>query len=285
MKFVSSLATLSLLLSSLPHGGAFQLQKPSTWQRPLTSCYATEEQTAKDDNKAMAFLRKMGKVGTQVDFTNAMGVDEGPAGKSKQGGGMKPVRKAKSAYTPVQASGIVDDLSEPFPVTSSGTQWTGFTDQVMGGRSSGSITREVLDGKLANVLRGKVSLENNGGFVQMATDLALDPSVSRTVDMSDYDGVEIGVIYLGEDSEEDFNVHLKNDSCQRQFSSYRATFTIPRGEWTSIRLPFSEFLGKGPGAEDVDFDVSTLRRIGIVAIGKTMEVSLGVSGLSFYSVL
>jgi hypothetical protein len=50
--------------------------------------------------------------------------------------------------------------------------------------SKGSVTREVVDGKLANVLRGSVSLENNGGFVQMATDLALDPSVSRTVDMS-----------------------------------------------------------------------------------------------------
>ena len=36
-----------------------------------------------NDNKAMAFLRKIGKVGgaANQDFTNAMGVDEGTAGK------------------------------------------------------------------------------------------------------------------------------------------------------------------------------------------------------------
>ena len=72
--------------------------------------------------------------------------------------------------------------------------------------SAGSITREVVDGRIANVLRGKVSLENNGGFVQMATDLALDPSVSRTVDMSEFDGVELDVIYLGEKENESFNL-------------------------------------------------------------------------------
>ena len=35
------------------------------------------------DNKAMAFLRKIGKVGgaANQDFTNAVGVDEGTAGK------------------------------------------------------------------------------------------------------------------------------------------------------------------------------------------------------------
>jgi hypothetical protein len=38
------------------------------------------------DNKAMAFLRRIGKVGgtAQQDFTNAVGVDEGPAGKNGQ---------------------------------------------------------------------------------------------------------------------------------------------------------------------------------------------------------
>ena len=40
------------------------------------------------DNKAMAFLRKIGKVGgaNNQDFINAMGVDEGPAGKSMGSG-------------------------------------------------------------------------------------------------------------------------------------------------------------------------------------------------------
>lgn len=97
-------------------------------------------------------------------------------------------------------------MTETFPFTSSGTQWSAVTDTVMGGVSSGSISREVLDDKTANVLRGKVSLANNGGFVQMATNLALDPATSDTVDASDYDGIELDVLYQGEDEKSNFNV-------------------------------------------------------------------------------
>lgn len=52
-----------------------------------------------------------------------------------------------------------------------------------------------------------------------------------------------------------------------------------------MRLPWSDFRGKGPGAEGADLDTSTLRRIGLVAIGREMEVNLALSGLKFYSVV
>ena len=77
---------------------------------------------------------------------------------------------------------------------------------------------------------------------------------------------------------------LRNPACTRQFSSYRATFEIPANEWTTIRLPWSEFVGHGPGCEDTALDPSTLRRIGLVAIGKEMDVFLGLNRLGFYSV-
>ena len=152
------------------------------------------------DNKAMAFLRKIGKVGGDTDFTNALGVDEGPSGKSK---GSKPLRKSSHAYHSAEDEGLIDDLSEPFPTTSTGTRWTGYTDQVMGGVSTGSVSRETLDGRIANVLRGRVSLKNNGGFVQMATDLA---PADQTVDASRFDGIEVDVQFDGEKDSESFNV-------------------------------------------------------------------------------
>ena len=116
------------------------------------------------------------------------------------------VRKSKAAYVSCTTSGIIDDMSDPFPFTSSGSQWQGITDRVMGGVSNGSISRETIDGKLANVLRGNVSLRNNGGFIQMATDLSLDPSVDLFVDASGFDGVELDVYCEGGDAEEKFNV-------------------------------------------------------------------------------
>ena len=61
----------------------------------------------------------------------------------------------------------------------------------MGGVSSAILTREPsFHGRTANVLRGRVSLENNGGFVQMAANLAKDGKWvmeinSGTVQMAD----------------------------------------------------------------------------------------------------
>lgn len=66
------------------------------------------------------------------------------------------------------------------------------------------LCRETFAGRLSNVLRGDVSLANNGGFIQMATDL--DPS-HATVDASKFDGVELDVQCVSESgSEETFNV-------------------------------------------------------------------------------
>lgn len=171
----------------------------------------------------MSFLRKVGRVGNNKDFTTAMGVDEGPAGK--QGGGVGQIAKAQSAYEWCTDTGIIDSMSEPFPKTSSGTEWSGFTDKVMGGVSFGMCTREedVL-GRVANVMKGKVSLYNNGGFIQMAANLSTEPAKSLTVDASGFDGVELDVLYRGDEDVENFNIHLRNPACLRQFSSYRSTF-------------------------------------------------------------
>jgi hypothetical protein len=84
------------------------------------------------DNKAMAFLRKIGRVGgNRVDFTHAIGVDEGSS--TKTAGKWGTMKKCKAAFQSCTDSGTIDDMSEEFPVTSSGTQWSGITDRVMGG--------------------------------------------------------------------------------------------------------------------------------------------------------
>jgi hypothetical protein len=80
-----------------------------------------------------------------------------------------------------------------------------------------------------------------------------------------------------------FTTSLKTEACPKPYSSYRATFNVPQGEWTTVRLPWSSFKGKGPGASEVPFDYAALTRAGIVAIGKPMErLVLAVSGFGFY---
>lgn len=166
-----------------------------------------EQQQHEDDNKSMAFLRKIGRVGNKVDFTNAIGVDEGSSTKQAgKWGTSRSLKKSKAAFRCCTDTGTIDDMSEDFPVTSSGTQWSGVTDRVMGGVSSGTLSREDFRGRSCNVLRADVRLENGGGFVQMATDLAMDPAVSNTVDASEYQGIELEVLFDGSADQERFNV-------------------------------------------------------------------------------
>jgi hypothetical protein len=74
---------------------------------------------------------------------------------------------------------------------------------------------------------------------------------------------------------------LKDSNCLRQFSSYRATFELKQGQWTTVRLPWSRFEGFGWGAVENLLDSSALRRIGLVAIGKEMDVSFALSSIRF----
>jgi hypothetical protein len=217
---LSASLVLSHLLLLLPltactaftpsHAGA--ATAGSTARVTFTTLFSTKERPDQNDNRAMSFLRSKGLVGGNKDYTNVLGIDEGPAGKA---GGSAKLRKAKAAYQSCVVSGVIDDFSNEFPLTSFGSEWSGFSDRVMGGISTGSLEREIVQERPCNVLRGSVvpltSKKNNNdgsGFIQMATELALDPAVSRLVDASEYDGIELDVLCKGDtDAEtETFNV-------------------------------------------------------------------------------
>ena len=78
---------LLLLLSFLSCISAFQLQQSTTIciathkRYPQTYLQATKDDSG-GDNKAMAFLRKKGRVGgaANMDFANVVGPDESPGG-------------------------------------------------------------------------------------------------------------------------------------------------------------------------------------------------------------
>jgi hypothetical protein len=93
--------------------------------------------------------------------------------RSPSGSARGETKSAKSA--------VIDDLSREPPVSAIGTRWQLFTDRVMGGVSNGTMVRETVAGRPAIRMRGDVSLENNGGFVQIAIDLAPD---GKAVDAS-----------------------------------------------------------------------------------------------------
>ena len=165
---------------------------------------------------------------------------------------------------------IIDDLSREPPMAAIGSNWQLFTDQVMGGVSKANMTRDVIAGRAAIRMRGDVSLENNGGFVQIALDLSPEGGV---VDASAWRGIEIDVFGNGEE----YGVHLRTDALTRPWQSYRRIFTA-YAEWRTVQLPFDDFV---PYRTDIPLDTHRLRRIGIVAIGRAFSADLALCGLRF----
>lgn len=165
----------------------------------------------------------------------------------------------------------IDDLSRSFPEASTGTPWQILSDAVMGGVSAGRMSRTELDGRPAIRMQGSVSLENNGGFIQIALDLAPD---GGAVDAEGFEGIAIDILGNGET----YGLHLRTAELSRPWQSYRSNFTAAPA-WREIRLPFSSFV---PHRTELPLNLRRLRRIGIVAIGRAFHADVAVSGVRFY---
>jgi hypothetical protein len=166
---------------------------------------------------------------------------------------------------------IIDALDQEPPHATIGTRWELIADRVMGGVSSGAMMREPVAGRPALRMRGAVSLENNGGFVQIALDLAPGGGV---VDARPWTGIALDVFGNGER----YNLHLRTADVVRPWQSWRAEFAATP-EWRTIQMPFATF---EPHRIDAPLDLARLRRLGIVAIGRAFTADVAIGGLRFY---
>ena len=165
---------------------------------------------------------------------------------------------------------ILDDRRTGDLRSAVGTSWRLITDAVMGGVSEGRLTADTVAGRNCLRLQGAVSLDNRGGFIQVALDSATD----GVLDASSYSGVLLDV--YGND--EQYNVHLRTKNVWLPWQAYRASFAAP-ATWRTVRIPFSAFSGYRIGAP---LDTAALQRIGIVAIGRTFQADLCLSRLGLY---
>lgn len=149
--------------------------------------------------------------------------------------------------------------------------WEYVSDQVMGGVSDGALSVTSQEGQAVARLTGRVSLENNGGFVQMAFDVASDGAV---LDASPWAGLEITLRGNGEI----YDIRLRTAQLARPWQSFRAQVTASPS-WQDARLPFEAFEAH---RTDSAFDPATLRRIGILAIGKVFDADISVAQVRLF---
>lgn len=149
------------------------------------------------------------------------------------------------------------------------TRWGFFTDGVMGGVSYGQAAVMEEDEAAFARMTGRVSTDNNGGFIQMR--MGLPQGVPGEVS---------GVRLIVRGNDEAYFVHLRTGATQRPWHYFQAAFDVT-GEWTEVRLPLTEFKeagrsGAGPltGAD--------LRSIAVVAYGRDHDAAIDVQEIGFY---
>lgn len=165
---------------------------------------------------------------------------------------------------------LIDDFSRE-EASALGTRWQAFTDRVMGGLSNGRASYETIEGKRCLRLRGEVSLENQGGFVQAALPLAKEDGA---LDASGYRGVRLwvrgnGTVYY---------VHLRTGDSRLPWQYYAAEFEAGP-DWRQVDIPFSAF---APENLSRALDTRILKRLAVVAAKKAFSADVAVARIEFY---
>lgn len=166
---------------------------------------------------------------------------------------------------------LIDNFDSGDTKSPLGTRWLCFTDRVMGGVSNGAIEPK-LEGDFSYLhMTGDVSLENNGGFVQMALRLG---NPVKALDASAYDGIRITAKGKGDL----YSIHLRTQDLRRPWQYYAAPLAIEEG-WTTVDIPFSTFTAESTTAP---LDQSALTRLGIVAAWETAQADIAVAHVELY---
>jgi hypothetical protein len=165
---------------------------------------------------------------------------------------------------------LIDDFSREGGLSPLGSRWVGFTDQVMGGVSTARYGVMEAEGGRFLRMRGRVSLENNGGFVQVALSLVDD---GRAFDASAFDGIRLRVRGNGEG----YYIHLRTRDCLLPWQYYAAPFSAGT-EWRDVVVPFKAF---EPASLRRGLDTSALTRIAVVGAKRAFEADVSVARLEF----
>ena len=164
----------------------------------------------------------------------------------------------------------LDDLETP-GTSRLGTQWRGFTDRVMGGRSDMEVDVAGEEANRHYRMRGIVRTENNGGFIQIA--LPLQSASGQPMNAGEFSGVRLRVRGNGEE----YAVHLRTTDCRAPWNYYSATFETTEA-WQDITLSFEDFK---PTRFRTPLNTKKLSRIALVGIGRDFQAELHVSRIGW----
>ena len=169
------------------------------------------------------------------------------------------------------SSAAESDTKIPF-TKESGKYWQYISDRTMGGISEGQAVLEQEGEMFFARLTGNVSTANNGGFIQLRTNLSF---FDFEKDLTKIKGVKLNVSGNGET----YHIFIRTDKTRSYRDYYSSTF-IANSNWEVIDLPLSSF--KHRFSNNFDLEGKNLRTFGIVAYGRDFESDISVSEIIFY---
>ncbi len=144
-----------------------------------------------------------------------------------------------------------------------------FTDQVMGGVSTGEARVTGADGARHLRLTGTVSTENRGGFIQARVDLPAPLPEAAT-----------GVVVRVKGNGGRYFVHLRTRGTILPWQYYQAPFETT-AEWRALRLPFTAFERSGALLRETPRP-ETVTSLAAVAYGRDHEADLSFEWVGLY---
>jgi hypothetical protein len=162
---------------------------------------------------------------------------------------------------------VLADFADP---REDGQGWRVFTDRVMGGVSTAQASIESVRGRRALRLRGAVSLDRGGGFVQVARVLG---TAGRPLNASAHGGVSLRVC----GAPGSYFVHLRTTQTGAPWQHYRAPLTVT-ADWTEPLVPWEAFEPSGLARP---LDPRCLTQLGVVAGRAAFAADVAVARVGF----
>ena len=152
------------------------------------------------------------------------------------------------------------------------TRWSYVSDQVMGGVSEGRLVFASEEGESFAHMTGRVSTENNGGFIQFRTPVIKgEKGTTETVR---------GVILKVRGNQQQYYIHLRSSGTLLPWQYYQAEFQAT-DQWQTVKIPLESFDPSGRWLRK-QISPGSIRSIGVVAFGRDHSADIQISEIGFY---
>ena len=164
---------------------------------------------------------------------------------------------------------VLDELKNPGKTVQE-QNWSFITDRVMGGRSEGSVDLDKIENVSCYRMKGKVTTENNGGFIQIRA--LINPNIK----LREYNGV-FAYVY---GNNKNYNIFIRTPLTVAPWQYYSYKFSAPN-KWIEIRAPFSKFK-KSNFYQPKDLSNQKLKSIALVAAFEDFNSDICLAKIGLY---